>query len=80
MFEAPKNGKGRSIALTWAASETLRRHLIHQLEEIQTLGDDYLDQGLIFPGERGRPMRPYALTRKLERILKRSGLPQHPLP
>jgi integrase len=40
------------------------------------LGDDYQDQGLIFPGERGQPMRPYTLTGKLERILKRAGLPK----
>ncbi len=39
------------------------------------MGDDYQDQGLIFPGERGQPMRPYTLTGKLERSLKRAGLP-----
>ena len=39
------------------------------------MGDDYQDQGLIFPGERGQPMRPYTLTRKLERVLQRAGLP-----
>jgi integrase len=38
------------------------------------LGDEYRDQGLIFPGVRGQPMRPYTLTGKLERILKRVGL------
>ncbi len=77
VFEPPKNGKGRSIELTHDASDTLlRRHLVRQLEEIEALGDDYQDQGLIFPGERGQPMRPYTLTGKLERILKRAGLPR----
>jgi integrase len=75
VFEQPKNGKGRSIELTEAALEALRSHLKRQLEEIETLGDAYQDQGLIFPGERGQPMRPWTLTRKLERILKRAGLP-----
>ncbi len=75
VFEQPKNGKGRSIELTEAASEALRSHLARQLEEIEALGDEYQDQGLIFPGERGQPMRPYTLTGKLERILKRTGLP-----
>lgn len=75
LFELPKNGKGHSIELTAAASEALRRHLKRQLEEIEALGDDYQDQGLIFPGERGQPMRPYTLTGKLERILKHAALP-----
>lgn len=75
VYEQPKNGKGRSIELTQAASETLRIHLKRQLEEIERLGDDYQDQGLIFPGERGQPMRPWTLTRKFERILERAGLP-----
>jgi len=75
VFEAPKNGKGRSIELTEVATETLRSHLARQVEEIEALGDDYRDQGLIFPGERGQPMRPYTLTGKLERILGRAGLP-----
>ncbi len=75
VFEQPKNGKGRSIDLTQAASQTLRGHLRRQLEEIEGLGDGYQDQGLIFPGEHGQPMRPWTLTGKFERILKRAGLP-----
>ncbi len=75
VYEQPKNWKGRSIELTQAASEALRVHLIRQLEEIEGLGDNYQDKGLIFPGERGQPMRPYTLTGKLERILERAGLP-----
>ncbi len=74
-FEPPKNGKGRCIELTQAATNALRSHLTRQLKEIEGLGDDYQDQGLIFPGERGQPIRPYTLTGKLERILKRAGLP-----
>jgi hypothetical protein len=31
--------------------------------------------GLIFPGGKGQPMRPWTLTRKLERIMERAGLP-----
>jgi site-specific recombinase XerD len=75
IYEQPKNWKGRSIDLTQAASEALRIHLKRQLEEIEELGDDYQDHGLIFPGEHGQPMRPWTLTRKLERILKRANLP-----
>jgi integrase len=75
VYEQPKNWKGRSIDLTQAAAEALRIHLKRQLEEIEVRGDDYQDQGLIFPGERGQPMRPWTLTRKFQRILKCADLP-----
>ena len=34
VFEPPKNGKGRCVELTEDTSNTLKRHLTHQLEEI----------------------------------------------
>jgi integrase len=76
VYEQPKNWKGRSIELTQASSETLGVHMKRQLEKIEDLGDDYQDRGLIFPGERGQPMRPWTLTRKFERILERAQLPR----
>jgi integrase len=42
---------------------------------IEVLGDDYQNQGLIFPGEKAQPMLPWTLTRKLQRILRDTGLP-----
>ena len=55
LFEQPKNGNGRSIELTQLAADALRSHLQRQLKEIEALGDEYQDQGLIFPGEKGQP-------------------------
>jgi integrase len=75
VFESPKNGKGRSVELTQSATDVLRAHLERQLWEIEASGDGYQDQSLVFPGERGQPMRPYTLTRKFERILKHASLP-----
>lgn len=75
VFEPPKNGKGRCIELTEDTSGALKRHLTRQLEEIEALGDEYQDQGLIFPGEKGQPMRPWTLTRKLQKIMECAGLP-----
>src|SRR5919112_601966 len=75
VMEQPKNSKGRSIDLTQSAADALRSHLQRQLKEIEALGDEYQDQRLIFPGEKGQPMRPWTLTRKLQRILERAGLP-----
>jgi integrase len=76
VFEPPKNGKGRSIKLTRAATEALRGHLGRQLEEIGGSGDDYQDQGLVFPSRSGTPMNAKNLTaRSFKPLLKRSGLP-----
>jgi integrase len=76
VFEPPKNGKGRSIKLTRAATEALRGHLGRQLEEIDGSGDDYQDRGLVFPSRRGTPMNAKNLTaRSFKPLLKRSGLP-----
>ena len=75
-FESPKNGKGRSIRLSQAASGALRDHLGRQLEEIDGVGDNYQDQGLIFPSRKGTPMNARNLTgRSFKPILKRAGLP-----
>jgi integrase len=50
--------------------------LQRQLKEIEASGDEHQDQGLIFPGEKGQPMRPWTLTRKLQRVLERVALPR----
>jgi hypothetical protein len=44
-----------SQALTWVHPPVHRDHLTRQLEEIEALGDEYQDQGLIFPREKGQP-------------------------
>jgi integrase len=76
VFELPKNGKGRSIKLTKSASEALRGHLERQLGEIDGNGDEYRDQGLVFPSQKGTPMNASNLTgRNFKPILKRAGLP-----
>jgi integrase len=76
VFEPPKNGKGRSIKLTQAATEALKGHLERQLEEIDGSGDYYQDQGLIFPSRKGTPMNATNLTtRSFKPLLKRAGLP-----
>ena len=76
VFELPKNGKGRSIKLTKSASEALRGHLERQLGEIDSSGDEYRDQGLVFPSQKGTPMNASNLTgRNFKPILKRAGLP-----
>ena len=75
-FELPKNDKGRSVRLTAQAVEALRNHLTRQIEEIESLGDRYRDQGLVFPSQVGTPMNAKHLTaRSFKPLLKRAKLP-----
>jgi len=77
VFKFPKNGKGRSIKLTTRAVEALKRHRAAQNEERLRLGTLWEDNGLVFPGERGQPMRAWSLTGgPFLRLLKRAGLPE----
>jgi integrase len=61
LFNHPKNGKGRSLRLTGAGVQTLQRHKAAQNAERErgapAAGGLWEDQDLIFPGERGQPMR-----------------------
>jgi integrase len=76
LFEPPKNGKGRNVKLTARAVEALRNHLTRQIEEIESLGDRYRDQGLVFPSQVGTPMNAKNLTaRSFKPLLKRAKLP-----
>jgi len=76
LFEPPKNGKGRSVKLTARAVEALRNHLTRQIEEIESLGDRYRDQGLVFPSQVGTPMNAKNLTaRSFKPLLQKAGLP-----
>lgn len=62
-FNPPKTAKGRrSVRLVTAVVDALKEHLRRQLGEIEALGDMYEDRGLVFPGEKGQPLRPWSLT------------------
>ncbi len=77
VFNQPKNGKGRSVKLTGAAVEALKRHKAAQNGERLRLGGLWEDNGLVFPGEHGQPMRAYSLTvGSYARLLERTGLPE----
>jgi integrase len=56
--------------------EALRNHLTRQIEEIESLGDRYRNQGLVFPSRVGTPMNAKNLTaRSFKPLLKLAGLP-----
>jgi integrase len=77
VFNQPKNGKGRSIRLPRAATEAFKRHRAAQHAERLRLGGLWGEGGLVFPGERGQPMRAFTVTGgSFKRLLKRAGLPE----
>jgi integrase len=62
ILNQPKNGKGRNIRLTRAATEAFKRHRAAQDAERLRLGGLWAEVDLVFPGERGQPMRAFTLT------------------
>jgi integrase len=77
IFEAPKNGKGRSIKLTTQAVEALKRHRKAQLEHRIKFAGLWQNHDLVFPSQVGTPMSAKNLTaRSFKPLLKRAGLPR----
>jgi integrase len=76
IFEAPKNGKGRSIRLTRRARETLRSYRKRQLEEKLRMGSLWQENGLVFPSQTGTPLGARNLVRSYKLRLERAGLSQ----
>ena len=67
----------RTVRITPQAVEALRRHLTNQMEEMERLGDIYIDQGLVFTTEVGTPINPSNLRqRSFAPLLERAGLPR----
>ena len=75
IFEAPKNGKGRSIRCSQRALEALRSHRARQNEERLRVGPLWQDNGLVFPSGVGTPLSGGNLNRAFKALLKRAGLP-----
>lgn len=74
----PKTKKSRrAIRLTPQAVQALREHLEQQVREIETFGDLYNDQGLVFTTKSGTLINPSNLTqRSFANLLKNTGLPR----
>jgi integrase len=67
----------RTIRLTDAAVRALREHLARQIGHVESLGDLYGDQGLVFASEVGTPINPTNLRRRsFAALLKRANLPR----
>ncbi len=65
----------RSILLSPAVVDALRRHRAATAELRQLMGDKWKEHGLVFPSLTGTPIGHRNLLRQLTNLLKRAGLP-----
>jgi integrase len=73
----PKSAAGkRKVVLPALAVEALREHRVAQLEAKLKAGAAWEDNGLVFTTAAGRPIHPRNVSRALESVLKRAGLPR----
>ena len=76
-FTAPKTKAGnRKIALGAGTLFVLREHQQNQYNLMQEVGDNWQDNGLVFPSTIGTPQDRDKLRRRYKRLLKKAGLPE----
>ena len=73
-LEPPKSRASRRVIdLDNDTMEALHRHKVNQMEHRLILGRTYEDRDLVFPNDFGQLLNPMALTRALNRAVKRVG-------
>ncbi|GAW91903.1 site-specific integrase [Calderihabitans maritimus] len=78
-FQEPKTEKSRrSVAISPAVIEALKKHRQRQLEEALILGKPEAAKGLVFTSQAGTPINPRNLARHFESVIKKEGLPPIP--
>lgn len=76
-FTAPKNGKGRNVALMDLGVGALRDHRKRQTDEKWKMGNLWQETGLVFTAVTGTPVDVGNLTnRSFKPLLKRADLPK----
>lgn len=78
VFTKPKTKKGvREVPIRpWLYRELLRLWAANEARA-RVVGDDWTEQGLVFPSRSGEPMSDGWLREMFARLLKRAGLPGH---
>lgn len=76
VFSEPKSAAGRRMILLGKATvEKLREHMKLQDLERQFYGEDWKENGMVFPSSFGTPMDQCNLLKIFKRYLKKAGLP-----
>ena len=75
-YKTPKNGKGRTLALSASLVEELRSHRLRQAEELLTVGVRLSDNTFVVAQADGTPLQPDTLTQDWFRKLDDTSLPR----
>ena len=75
-YKTPKNGKGRTLALSNSLVEELRSHRVRQAEELLKVGVRLSDNTFVVAQADGTPLQPDTLTQDWFRKLDDTSLPR----
>jgi integrase len=75
-YKTPKNGKGRTIAMSGHLVEELRAHRLRQAEELLKVGVRLSDDTFVVAQADGSPLQPDTLTQDWVRKLADTPLPR----
>ncbi len=75
-YKTPKNGKGRTLALSASLVEELRAHRVRQAQELLKVGVRLSDNTFVVAQADGTPLQPDTLTQDWFRKLANTSLPR----
>jgi integrase len=75
-YKAPKNGRGRTVALSATLVTELKAHRIQQAQELLKVGKRLSDDDFVVTQADGSPLQPHSLGQEWVRFLTNSTLPR----
>jgi integrase len=72
----PKSDRARVVALAASSVAALRSHRAEQLSERLAWGEGWTDTGYVFTREDGTPVRPDAVSREFDALVRAAELPR----
>jgi integrase len=76
-YKLPKNGKGRTLALSERLIEALRAHRTQQAQELLKVGVRLTNESFVVAQVDGSPVQPDTLTQDWVRKIAKTGLPAY---
>jgi integrase len=76
-YKPPKNGKGRTLAMSARLVEELRAHRAQQAEELLKVGVRLTNESFVVAQIDGSPIQPDTLTQDWVRKIEKTGLPAY---
>jgi integrase len=76
-YKPPKNGKGRTLAISARLVEELRSHRLSQAEELLRVGVKLTNETFVVAQVDGSPIQPDTLTQDWNRKIEKTNLPAY---